>query len=312
MKKNNNPLSPKTKNIYSALSALPKGRAKDNLVEGALVLEGGAFRGNYTSGVIDALMENDLNFELTLGCSAGAMNGYCYVGGVIGKAGRINLTYRHDPRYVGLDAYRRNKGIIGFDFLFQELEKKEPIYPSHFDDPKRRLLVVATCLEDGKAVYFEKGKYDLKKGIQASASMPYVSHPVEIDGKHYLDGGCACKVPYEEAIRQGAKKLVIVLTREKGYRKKEKKNIEFNAELVYGKKYKTFAEELGKVRDMTNHQYEEIDKLGEEGKAFVLYPSSPVNIDRLEPDMNKLGSLYFQGYHDALNALPALRAYLAK
>lgn len=312
MKKKRTSFSPRTKNIYSQYDKLPKGVAKDNLVDGALVMEGGAFRGTYTSGVIDALMENDLNFALTLGCSAGAMNGYCYLSGRIGKAGRVNLIYRHDSRYVGLAAYRKNKGIIGFDFLFHELEEREPAVKSHFEDPKRRLLVVATRLEDGKAVYFEKGKDDLRKGIQASASMPYVSKPVLINGEHYLDGGVACKVPYEEAIRLGAKKLLIVLTREKGYRKKPGKNVRFNAEMVYGKKYKTFAEEVAKVSEMTNHQYDEIDKMGEEGKAFVLYPSSPVNIDRLEPNMEKLGSLYFQGYHDTLNALPKIRAYLAK
>lgn len=296
--------------IYSKVDTLPDAYAKNNLTEGALVLEGGAFRGCYTSGVIDALMLNDINFQMTLGCSAGAMNGYCYLGGKIGKAGRVNLLHRHDSRYVGLRAYNHNRGIIGFDYLFNELQEKEPIDEKRFNDPKRRLLVVATRLEDGEGIFFEKGRCtSIEKAVQASASMPYVSKPVEIDGNHYLDGGCAIKVPYKEALRLGAKKVVVVLTREKGYRKGD--GATKKAARAY-KKYPDFYQKLMTVNRRTDEEYDEIDKLGEEGKIFVIYPSTPVHIERLERDMEKLGALYWQGYNDTIKLLPALKEYLAK
>ena len=97
--------------VYSGIGKLPTGRASDNITEGCIVLEGGAFRGVYTSGVLDALMEEDINMRCTVGVSAGALNGVNYVSGQIGRSGRINLRYRHDSRYVGAKAIKKNKGI---------------------------------------------------------------------------------------------------------------------------------------------------------------------------------------------------------
>ena len=85
----------KNKKVFSGLSRLPKGLASDQLTEGCIVLEGGAFRGLYTSGVLDALMEAGINLSCTVGVSAGALNGMNYVSGQIGRSGRLNLTYRY-------------------------------------------------------------------------------------------------------------------------------------------------------------------------------------------------------------------------
>ena len=106
---------------YANLNDLPRGMASNQITEGCMVLEGGAFRGCYTSGVLDALMEADINLRTTIGVSAGAMNGVGYVCGQIGRSAYINLKYRNDDRYVGLQAMRTNHGIIGFDFAMLEL-----------------------------------------------------------------------------------------------------------------------------------------------------------------------------------------------
>lgn len=111
MKKNNK--------RFSGISKLPNGNTSNKIVPGCIVLEGGAFRGLYTSGVLDALMQFEINMQCTVGTSAGALNGFNYVAGQIGRSARINLGYRHDSRYVGLEAFKNNKGIIGFDFLMK-------------------------------------------------------------------------------------------------------------------------------------------------------------------------------------------------
>ena len=81
-----------------------------------LVLEGGGNRAIYTSGVLDAFMENDIRFPYTIGVSAGALNGYNYVAGQIGRSARFNLYHRFDPNYIGgPKTLIHNKGIIGFD-----------------------------------------------------------------------------------------------------------------------------------------------------------------------------------------------------
>ena len=117
----------KKNKIFSGLDRLPKGLASEHLTEGCVVLEGGAFRGLYTSGVLDALMEAGINLSCTVGVSAGALNGMNYVSGQIGRSGRLNLTYRHDSRYVGLKAIHKNRGVIGFDFILKNVNKEDPL-----------------------------------------------------------------------------------------------------------------------------------------------------------------------------------------
>ena len=70
-------------NVYSRIDEIPNGEASNVVVEGCVVLEGGAFRGLYTQGVLDAWMQNDINFRCTIGVSAGAMAGMNYVAGMI-------------------------------------------------------------------------------------------------------------------------------------------------------------------------------------------------------------------------------------
>ena len=94
---------------YSKMDQIPQGNASENITEGCLVLEGGAFRGLYTQGVLDAMMQNDINLSCVIGVSAGALGGLNYVSGQIGRSARINLSYRHDSRYVGVKALIRSR-----------------------------------------------------------------------------------------------------------------------------------------------------------------------------------------------------------
>lgn len=297
--------------IFSGIEDLPGGDAPETIVPGCLVLEGGAFRGLYSSGVLDAMMEEGLNLACTVGVSAGALNGMNYVSGQIGRSARVNLRYRHDSRYVGRTALRNDRGIIGFSFLFEGLKDLDPLNAERFMRPERRFVAVATNCLDGKAVYFEKGKCSsIFKAIQASASMPYVSKMVMVGGLPCLDGGCACKIPYQWAIDEGYEKIVVVKTRPDDFRKKvsdsEKRSL---TDRLY-KKYPEFSKTLDNTNAEYNRQCDEIEQLRKEGRLFVISPSKAVKVGRLETDMEKLGKLYYMGYEDVKGQLEELKKYL--
>ena len=57
----------------------------------ALILEGGAMRGLYSAGVLDILMQNNINADVVYGVSAGALFGLNYKSRQIGRALRYNL-----------------------------------------------------------------------------------------------------------------------------------------------------------------------------------------------------------------------------
>ena len=302
----------KESGVYPGLSSIPTGQAKNWLVPGCLVLEGGAFRGTYTAGVLDALMQADVNLQTTIGVSAGALIGLNYVSGQIGRAGRMNLLFRHDDRYVGLTAVRNNKGVIGFDFMFRnDLEGVEPFDMERLLRPERRFLAVASNLRTGKEAYFEAGQCeDIFLACQASASMPYVSMPVQIGEDPYLDGGCCCKIPYQWALDQGFEKIVVVRTRDRAFRKEITPLKSRAAASTIYRHYPEFANAVEHSDEAYNAQCDALEQLEAEGRIFTIAPSRPVEISRLEGDMEKLGALYDLGYMDARNHLDDLMEYL--
>lgn len=302
------------KNIrkFSGMADLPKGSAPEGVIPGCMVLEGGAFRGLYGEGVLDALMEEGINLSCTIGVSAGAMNGYNYVSGQIGRSARGNLGYRHDPRYIGLPAMKNNKGIIGFDFIMGEFERLDPFDEERFYRKDRRFIAVATDLETGKSVFFEKGICsDIRQAIRASASMPYLSKPVMADGRKCLDGGCSVKIPYKWAIDEGYEKIVIIKTMPEDHRRKEKA-LETRLSWLYGRRYPAFAQMLKSSLIRANGECEEISRLKKEGRVFLISPSKLMDINMVEGDMEKLGALYYLGREDAQKAMPALKKYLER
>ena len=205
--------------IYSKLGSIPTGLAQAGLIEGCLVLEGGAFRGMYTQGALDAWMQRGVNFSCTLGVSAGALGGVSYVSGQIGRSARANLGHRHDKAYIGTRALRKSKSLIRLDFLLSDYNEIEPLDTQRFNDPRRRFLAEATDCRTGESVFWERGQCDIFAAVKASASMPFVTPMVDVNGVPCLDGGCSCGIPFDWALGQGYDKIVVIRTRHRSYRK---------------------------------------------------------------------------------------------
>ncbi len=294
--------------IYSGWKDLPCGTASDSVTPGCMVLEGGAFRSLYSEGVLDALMEADINLECTVGVSAGALNGINYLSGQIGRSARINLRYRHDPRYVSWARIFQVGGPLNFDFVFHHVPN-DPLDEARFYRPDRRLVVVATNCRNGKTVYFDRDTCgDINEAIRASCAMPYFSRIVLVDGIPCLDGACSVKVPYQWALKQGFSKIVILRNRPADWRYPD--NESGTLARSYYHIYPQFAEVLAGSHARYNQDCEEMDCLADTGRAFVIAPSKSIPVRRLEPDMEKLGALYHLGYEDGQRAVDDLKRYL--
>ena len=298
------------KKTWSGIDSVKLSSASEEIVPGCIVLEGGSFRGCYTSGVLDVLMENGINLQTTIGTSAGALNGYNYVAGEIGRAAKINLGYRHDRRYMGPRTLAKNRGVVGFDFLLNEVEEEIPFNRGRFEDPNRRFLVTVTNCETGQVRYCEKGiTPDFQKAVQASAPMPFVSDMVEVDGVPCLDGGCAVKIPYRWALDNGFEKILVVRTRPAEYRRpQETKAFTELTERIY-RNYPKLVELLDNQSEQYNGACRELEQLQEQGKLLMLCPSGSISVSTMEGDMERLGALYLLGRADAKLMLPQIRAY---
>ncbi len=271
-------------------------------------MEGGAFRGLYTQGFLDALMVNGINISCVVGVSAGALGGMNYVSGQIGRSARINLGYRHDSRYVGAKALLRGHSFLDVGFLTEDRGILEPFDRERFFRPERRFAAVVTNCLTGEAEFFEKGKCgDIILAVRASATMPFISPMVEMDGTPYLDGGCSCPIPCRWALDQGYGKVLLIRTRDVSFRQKEK---EIRAAYAVYRRYPALAERLARNRADYNRACDEAEALHAEGKILRFAPSEPVSVSRIEGDLEKLGDLYWLGWKDCEAGLGQIREYL--
>lgn len=264
-----------------------------------LVLEGGGMRGVFTCGVLDYFMDNDIYYPYTIGVSAGACNGLSFMSRQRGRAKYSNIDLLAKYNYIGIKHFLRKRNIMDFDLLFHEFpDNIIPYdYEAYSKSPFRFEMVTTNCLT-GRANYFEE-KSDPNRIIdiaKASSSLPIMCPIAYVDNVPMLDGGICDSIPVQRAMEQGYLKNIVVLTRNKGYRK-ESKDIKVPS-FVY-KKYPAVREALSNRNALYNSQLDLVDKLEEEGSIFVIRPVNPVNVDRIEKDTNKLQALYDEGYECA-------------
>lgn len=262
----------------------------------ALVLEGGGLRGVFTCGVLDCFMDRGIRFPFTVGVSAGACNGLSYMSGQRGRARASNIDLMDKYHYVGLKYLLTQKCIMDFKLLFEDFpEKIIPYdYEAYFSNPDRFIMVTTNCLT-GKAEYLEEKSSSARVMdiVRASSSLPFVSPITYVDGVPMLDGGIVDSIPVEYAMRQGYEKLVVVLTRNKGYRKPDSRMP--LAKLAY-RRFPNLQKALQNRNAVYNRTMDLIERLEEEGRIIVIRPGRPIEVGRMEKDTAKLASLYQEGY----------------
>ncbi|WP_310605532.1 patatin-like phospholipase family protein [Anaerosporobacter sp.] len=278
----------------------------------ALILEGGSLRCMFTAGVTDMFLANEIEFPCVAGVSAGSLSGLNYISKQMGRTAKVSIDYIKDKRYVGFRNLIRYRSVFNFDFLFDEIGKELlPFDEEAFYESAQRYVAFATDCKTGELVDFEKGKTEeLMKGCRSSGSMPLLSPIVTVDGMECLDGGIANPIPIDWALKEGYEKIVVVLTRQEGYRKHPTSKTMLKAyERVY-KEYPYLLEKLQQVPDHYNEIQETITSLEKEGRIFVIRPEKPVAVSRVEKNVQKLRDLYEIGKKVANKRMQDMLEYL--
>ena len=275
-----------------------------------LVLEGGGFRGMYTCGVIDVFMENHIDFDQVVGVSAGAAFGCNIKSRQIGRALRYNKRFCRDPRYSGLKSFIKTGDLYNKEFAYGIVPTiLDPFDTKTFKENPLRFTLVCTDIHTGKPIYHEIENGDATdiEWIRASASIPIVSKPVKLDGYELLDGGVSDSIPVNWMLERSSK-TVVVLTRDKSYRKKPMKYINLLKKAFKG--YPKLQKALENRHIVYNETLDRIEQLEREGRIFVIRPSKPIECAMIEKDPNHLQEIYDIGRKDALNYLNDLKEYL--
>lgn len=282
-------------------------------VKTGLVLEGGGMRGLYTIGVLDAMMEYHLWTDYVIGVSAGACNGISYVSRQQYRTYRIDEDYLKDKRYVSIQNFIKTRSLFGMDFIFSEIPERLNVFDHEtFLSSPIEFVTGVTDMQTGEPAYFGKQQSlkDMCMIVRASSSIPMFSPPVEFRGKYYLDGGTSDPIPVKQALRDGCTKLLVVRTRDRGYRKTPE-----GGRAVYGR---VFRDTPGMIRCIDrrhlvyNDQLRCCERMERAGQALILAPERPIHISRFENDIRKLDVLYREGWNAVERQLSQLKDFLGE
>ncbi len=275
-----------------------------------LILEGGANRGIFTSGVLDCFQENNIYLPYVLSVSVGACNALDYVSKQIGRTKSCFIPSNNIIPPIHITHLLKAKNIIDFDLEFNRFPNELiPFdYNSYFKSSIISEYVVTNCLT-GKAEYLceKKSKKRLMMICKASCSMPYICSPVNLDNKPYLDGGITDAIPIKHSIIKGFKKNIIVLTREKNYKKKN-----YDISYINKKLYSKFPNLLPALDNRIDNYLKLISytkKLESENNALIIRPQNVI-VTRLEHNLHKMEEFYLQGYYTAKQLMPRIKKFL--
>lgn len=277
-----------------------------------LILEGGAMRGMFTAGVLDVFMENCVEFDGAIGVSAGAAFGCNIKSRQIGRVIRYNQKYASDPRYCSIRSLIKTGNLYGADFCYHEIPEKLDIFDVEaYDSNPMDFYVVCTDVETGKAVYINCPKADrtMLKYVRASASMPFVSRAVEIDGQKLLDGGIADSIPLEYFESIGYDRNVVVLTQPLGFVKKKLPDAPLIKLLLC--KYPAIVPVLANRHNDYNNATRLIREKELKGEIIVIRPPAPLDIGKTEHDPDVLRRVYDCGREETEKHLSEIKAFLA-
>lgn len=279
------------------------------MYKSGLVLEGGGSRGIFTSGVLDAFIEKEIEFPYVIGVSMGSCNAASFIGKCKGRQHDITINYINDKRYMSFSNILKNREYLDPDWIFGELTYDlAPLDYDAFEKSNSVFCVVVTNAKTGKPEYFypkslrERGCIE----VRASCSMPIVTKGVEIGKDLYFDGGVTDSVPLEKALYDGCEKAVVILTQHKDY---VKKPVNKNAGKLL-KQYPLLAKALLNRDKEYARQIEYVHEMEKEGLAYVIQPLANLDCSTLEKSTAKLEAIYQLGYKQGLENADRIKEFI--
>lgn len=261
-----------------------------------LVLEGGGMRGVFTSGVLDALMKHEVYFPYVVAVSAGACNGLSYMSRQPRRARWANIDMLQKYDYISLKSLVQNGSIFDPDILYQRFPNEFiPFDYETYEQSGAVFEMVTTNCLTGRAMYLSEqhNRQRLTQIVKASSSLPFVSRITEVDGIPMLDGGIVDSIPIIRSIDTGHHDNVVVLTRNRGYRSTEP---DIKIPKLFYKEYPRLRVALSRRTKEYNKQLELIERMEDWGEIVVIRPERPLAVGRITQDVEKLESLYEEGF----------------
>jgi len=276
-----------------------------------LVLEGGGMRGIFPVGVLQAFTERGyFPWKMVIGSSAGALTGAAYITGQIHLARDAFFTKLLSDKFIHLsNFFRQDKHILDLDWMIDTIVNgKEKLNIKRLQQSCPLLITATAIIENLKphTIFLDSRKDDPLIALKASAALPFLYKGFIRYKEHFLlDGGLLEPMPYKKALNLGFKEeeILVVLTRPKGYRKKEESFLNRHIYEYYYKdpKYSHLVKSLASRHELYNRQLNDLEN--KHKKIDILYPPEDFEVKRLTQDEKKILAGFEQGITAAVSYL---------
>ncbi len=276
-----------------------------------LVLEGGALRTIFSSGVCDAFLDAGLPLpDYTIGVSAGIAYGASYLSRQSRRNLKLVSSYARDRRYMGMRNLLNphNRAYFGLKFVYDTIPNElVPFDYDAFAAYPGEVEAVLTNLQTGLPEYWTVPRDDPSNLVlRATCAIPLMFPPIEVGGQLYFDGGCADAIPWKRALDVGCDRVVVILTRERGYHKRF--DGAKSMELAF-RRYPAFVETMRARTDHYNDTRAALFALEEQGKILVIAPDDTLGCARTERDLSVIRALWQEGYFIGRGAAEQVRRF---
>ncbi len=232
----------------------------NNLNKSALVVEGGAMRGIFSAGILDAFIKYEFNpFDICIGVSAGANNLTSFLANMYQRSYKIYTDYSLRKDFINWTRFLKGGHLLDLDWLWDTTLKEIPIEVDRIVNSKSKFYVGVTEVKTGRIKYLKPTVQNIKMVLKASSCIPiFYRDFIKLDDVYYVDGGIADPIPVKEAVNQGAKKILVLRSRPYSYTMKQKRK-DFITHLMFTthpklkesiiKRHETYQESIDFIRN---------------------------------------------------------------
>ncbi|MBE0486144.1 patatin family protein [Marinobacter sp.] len=269
----------------------------------SLVVEGGAMRGIFAAGVLDAFLEHQYQpFARAYGVSAGSTNLIGYLSGDHGRNREIITGHACRPEFIDWKRFARGGHLCDVHWLWHQSFDDVPLSLNHYLKGHTELWVTTTSALTGQPCYFRIDETNLHDVFTASCSLPvaYRDYP-PVNGEPMTDGGLADSIPVLRAYEDGARDITVVLSRPTGYRKKPPR-FSFVPKRLF-RAYPALAEASLKRAEQYNGALAFIENPPADCRVRVIVPPANFPVGRLTRKPELLDRGYLDGHLAGLRYL---------
>ena len=289
----------------------------NNVLDCALVFEGGGYRASYTAGIANVLLENGIHFDFVCGISAGASHTVDYVSR---DQHRVEISFTGGDgsrKAAGIGTFLRGKGYFDADYLYEGAvaDGSMPFDFETFQANPAKVAIQAFESETGRTRVFTKDDMptlgDMMDRVRASSTLPMLMKPLPVDGVTYLDGGLGegAGNPLHLAEEAGYERFFFVATRPRGYRKDAPTPREQDAITHLGRNRPYLRNALLTRWERYNAALDHLLELEREGRCYVVWPDM-MPVKSTTVDRTALRTSYDLGHAQGVRDLPEWRRFL--